>query len=318
MTVVFPKNNLPEPAQPWAREVQKQLSNVIASDRSNEVNNAARDNQLNSSLISLTGVVSDVKVASDEASAAINGLIGLGSSGSSYTLNADNINAGTINASVIAVTNIDATNITTGKIVGGAGFATLDFESSNGGSSFQVWDNNARMTGGSAVIQCFDSTILLSGTVSALSTLNVSSSLTGSSSVFFPSLASTTNAANVRVGTAGGGQLFVVTSARKYKVDIQDIEVGLGALQLKPRTWIDKGEYERNGNSTNGLTRVPGFVAEEVLEAGLDEFILYDELGEIQGLSYDRMLASVIPVLQHHNNKIVELTERITTLENGA
>ena len=110
----------------------------------------------------------------------------------------------------------------------------------------------------------------------------------------------------------------MVTSARKYKVDVQDIEVGLGALQLRPRTWIDKGEYERNGNSANGLTRIPGFVAEEVLEAGLDEFILYDEVGEIQGLSYDRMLASVIPVIKHHNEKITELTNRITALENGA
>lgn len=317
MTTVFPKNNLPESAQPWAREVQKQLANVIASDRANEVNNAARDNQLNSSLITLTKTVSDVKVASTEANNAISGLISLGSSGSGYTINANNINAGTIDASVINVANINASNITAGRIVGGSDSPTLDFESADGGSFFQVWGNNARMRGGSATVQCFDSTIILSGAVSA-SSLTVSSSLSANSSVFFPSLSSTTSPANVRVGTGGGGQLFVVTSARKYKVDVQDIEVGLGALQLKPRTWIDKGEYERNGNSADGLTRIPGFVAEEVLEAGLDEFVLYDELGEVQGLSYDRMLASVIPVIKHHNDKINELTERINALENGA
>jgi hypothetical protein len=60
MTIVFPTNNLPTAAQPWAREVQKQLANVIASDNSERINNTARDNQLNSSLISLSGVVRDL------------------------------------------------------------------------------------------------------------------------------------------------------------------------------------------------------------------------------------------------------------------
>lgn len=318
MPTVFPRNYLPEPAQPWAREVQKQLVNVIASNRANEINNATRDNQLNSSLISLTSVVADVKTAAQEANDAINGLIGLGSAGSEYTLNASNITAGTIDASVINVSNINADNITAGSIVGGSNAASLLFESSNNLSFFEVFDNNARMRGGNAVVHCFDSTILLSGSVDALSTLTVSSSLTVGSSVFFTGLSNTTNPANVRVGTAGGGQIFVVTSARKYKFDIQDIEVGLGALGLRPRTWIDKGEYERNGNKIDGLIRIPGFVAEEVLEAGLDEFVLYDESGEVQGLSYDRMLASIIPVVKHHNDKIDELTEKINALENGA
>jgi hypothetical protein len=126
MTVVFPKNNLPEPAQPWAREVQKQLSNVVASDKSNEINNAARDNQLNSSLISLTGVVSEVKVvanqaaqaaedaadaAADAASAAstantaINGLLGLGSDGSAYTIRANNITSGGVRDGVLTLSS---------------------------------------------------------------------------------------------------------------------------------------------------------------------------------------------------------------------
>jgi hypothetical protein len=326
---------LPEPAQPWAREVQKQLTNVITSDQANEVNNAARDNQLNSSLISLTKVVSDVKTASAEATSAINGLTGLGSTGSSYTINASNINGGTITGVtvqtgssgqriVLSGTTLDFYSpggTYSGRLIqeGGDAVPSVNMESSSGSNYVQVWNSGARMVGDGSSVTAFSGQVYLAaGLVSTSSSFTSGGSLTSNSSVFFPSLSSTTSAANVRVGTGGGGQLFVVTSARKYKIDIQDIEVGLGALQLKPRTWIDKGEYERNGNSANGLTRIPGFVAEEVLEAGLDEFILYDEVGEIQGLSYDRMLASVIPVIKDHNDKITELSNRITALENGA
>ena len=360
MTIVFPKNNLPEPAQPWAREVQKQLANVIASNNSNEINNATRDNQLNSSLISLSAAV-------NSANSAINGLISLGSSGSEYSLNADNINAGTITgvtlqtaasgrrviisgtsasfyddagtftgdvtstgssgSSILALSNVkngawgssNTTRVSLGQtsitlattVSGGFGSVTATV----GGDGFSV-DGMLNSKG----LYVNNNGIVTATFTGALSASSISSSgtLSVSSSVFFPGLSETTNAANVRVGTGGAGQIFVVTSARKYKVDIQDTELSLEALKLRPRTWIDKGEYERNKNSSEGLTRIPGFVAEEVLEAGLNDFVLYDELGEVQGLSYDRMLASVIPVIKHHNDKIIELNDRITTLENGA
>lgn len=337
MPTVFPKNNLPEPAQPWAREVQKQLANVIVSNRANEINNATRDNQLNSSLISLTGVVADVKTAADEANAAINGLIGLGSAGGEYTINASNITAGTITGITIQSASSGTRVVMSssqlefyyassyvGKIQGN------DNSWSSAGALFLFSpDESAQVSvenGTVSMIHSPSSTqVALSaagtnmyGNVRAHNSMRVDGSLDVLSTVFFPGLSSTTNTANVRVGTAGGGQIFVVTSARKYKIDIQDTHLSLEALNLRSRTWIDRGEYERNGNSAEGLLRIPGFVAEEVLEAGLSDFVLYDELGEIQGLSYDRMLASVIPVIKHHNDKITELNDRITTLENGA
>jgi hypothetical protein len=73
-------------------------------------------------------------------------------------------------------------------------------------------------------------------------------------------------------------------------------------------------EYIENGESTEGLTRIPGFVAEEVLEAGLEEFVTYDAEGVIQGLSYDRMVAAIIPVMRHLNQEIETLKIEIETL----
>ena len=321
MTVIFPKNNLPEPAQPWAREVQKQLANVISSDQANEINNSARDNQLNSSLISLTKVVSDVKTASAEATAAINGLTGLGSSGSTYSINASNITGGTITGVTIqsaasgrrVVINSSALNFYTdsdnyaGTIYGGGTQGVLIFSADNN-SSLVVSNAEASLyrVGGGYL-----------GTSSSGTTIGANSGLTfmQDSNIQMPFLNTSTAAANTRWGTTTNGRLFYISSARRAKYDIQDAVVNLEALQLRPRTWFDMNEYIENGNSTEGLTRIPGFVAEEVLEAGLEEFVTYDKDGIIQGLSYDRMVAAIIPVIKHLNEEIEELKNEIQTLK---
>ena len=106
MSVVFPNSNLPTSSQPWGREVTKQLSNIIASSTSAQINNAARDNQLNSSIIALSAVA-------NEASAAINGLLGLSSTGSEYTINAANITAGSISGDRISGGTIIGTTLLT-------------------------------------------------------------------------------------------------------------------------------------------------------------------------------------------------------------
>lgn len=351
MSVVFPNNNLPTSSQPWAREVQKQLSNIILSDSADAINNAARDNQLNSSIIALTGVVNKVNAA----------LVSIGLlEGNIYydgttEIDGANIRVGTLSASsittgtltgvtiqsaasgqrvVISGTEIqlyNSSNQLSGLISGesASGLATLVI---NNGSEIFMRNNYFEATSGSG-------SLLLSGSVASLSAGTGQASIEGDSSVSIstlgtvfiqgtvsfsgsnismPNITSDTSAANVRWGAGGGGRLFYIPSARKYKLDIQDGTANLEALNLRPRTWIDKGQYERNGNSAEGLYRVPGFVAEEVLEAGLEEFVTYDENGEIQGLSYERMTAALIPVLQYHQQKIQELTDKIQTLENGA
>ena len=135
MTTVFPTNNLPTASQPWAREVQKQLVNLIASDNSERINNTARDNQLNSSIIALSGVVSQVTTALTEIGllqdtvlvdgepTKINGAnIKVGTlSASSITtgeLSATRISGGTLNAALMTVTNLNAGSITAGTFSG--------------------------------------------------------------------------------------------------------------------------------------------------------------------------------------------------------
>lgn len=68
--MVFPVNNLPTASLPWAREVEKQLSTATSTIASNELNNAARDNQLSSSLTRLNKTVTDVAAATQTAQSA--------------------------------------------------------------------------------------------------------------------------------------------------------------------------------------------------------------------------------------------------------
>lgn len=382
MTNVFPTSNLPTVSQPWGREVQKRIDILESQFSLQKTNSATIDAQLQASYRRLDGNViaaqqaaTDAGLAAAQALTAINGLIGLGnSSGSTYSINANNITAGTINASNVTVSNINASNITSGtinastvtitnlnasnistgtlsgdRITGGTitgtviqsrssgqrvvvNSSTLDFFNSSGQASgslaggggqgvfIQSEDGNTDVTvlnAGASMYQIGGGYV---GVDSGGTTIGANSGRTyfQDPRIEMPFITSDTSAANIRWGAGGGGRLFFIPSARKYKLDIQDATANLEALNLRPRTWIDKGQYERNGNSAEGLYRVPGFVAEEVLEAGLEEFVTYDEDGEIQGLSYERMTAALIPVLKHQQNVIEELTARIETLENGA
>jgi hypothetical protein len=331
MTVVFPKNNLPEPAQPWAREVQKQLSNVIASDSANEVNNAARDNQLNSSLISLTKVVSDVKIASDEANAAISGLTGLGSTGSSYTINASNINGGTITGVtvqtgssgqriVLSGTTLDFYSpggTYSGKLVqeGGDAVPSVNMESSSGSNYVQVWNSGARMVGDGSSVTAFSGQVYLAaGLVSTSSSFTSSGTFTASSTVFMPNLGTDSSAANMRVGTGGAGQVFRSTaSSRMFKNSItpitEEIELDPKKLLEIPVVAFKYNEDYLRREDTRFDKMIPGFIAEDMKE--IYPIAIEQDGGDATDWNPRYVVPSMLALIQ-------ELYIRIETLENGA
>lgn len=163
--MIFPSNNLPTSSQPWAREITKQLSNIIDSDNSNQINNTARDNQLNSSIIALGSVVTGVTNALQE--------IGLlqdtvlvdgdptkidGANIKVGTLSASQITTGTLNASLVNVTNINADNIESGTITGnfisGGTITGVTLQTSSsgrrvilGGTNISFYDSDGAFTG---------------------------------------------------------------------------------------------------------------------------------------------------------------------------
>lgn len=123
------------------------------------------------------------------------------------------------------------------------------------------------------------------------------------------------SAANLTITSSG--TLGRSTSASKYKLNISEIvdaeDLGLKLLTVIPKYWFDKSNSELAARDmTEGglcdidpITLNPhyGLIAEDLRGAGLDAFISTNyETGEIEGIEYDRLWVTLIPILR----KLVE------------
>jgi hypothetical protein len=129
----------------------------------------------------------------------------------------------------------------------------------------------------------------------------------------------TGSAANVRMDPSTG-LLHQVTSSLRFKQDVADLDLTAEqVLALRPVTWRDKGEVEADPDTTQ---RYPGFIAEEVHDAGLTQFVVYDADGQPYALQSERFAAAHQVVLQDHEARlaaqadlIASLTARLEALE---
>jgi hypothetical protein len=126
-----------------------------------------------------------------------------------------------------------------------------------------------------------------------------------------PYNATTASAANCHIYSDGG--LYRSTSSRKYKRDITDYTRGLADV-LKLRPVFYKGKSENDGD-----TQFAGLIAEEVADAGLNEFVVKAADGTPDALAYSNMVALTVKALQELNaNLVAELQsvrQRLAALE---
>ena len=115
----------------------------------------------------------------------------------------------------------------------------------------------------------------------------------------------TSGAANVNV--VSDGHLRRSTSSRKYKNTINDATHGLTEL-LNLRSVTYKG-------NNDGDTIFGGLIAEEVHDAGLTEFVQYDDDGEPDALAYGNMVSLCIKAIQELKTELDNAKARITALE---
>jgi hypothetical protein len=334
MTTIFPTNNLPTSSQPWAREVQKQLSNVITSNNSELINNTARDNQINSSVIALSGVVGSVSLVANQAAQAIAGLTGLGSTGSGYTLNADNINGGTITGvtfrTAASGTRVELVStrvnfhgpfgLLAGYIVGGGD----DREGTlylSGGSNSNILISNGKteIVSGSAFIDVGNSgnndVVISAGNRFLINSTHASLNDDGRLNVL-GGLQSVYNYNNAVGGAArdlyitSAGNLGTIASSIKVKEEINLAEFSTDSIfSIEPKTFKFKVDIEEFGRE-NAITTV-GFIAEEMHDSGLTYFVDYGKNGEVEGISYSRYVVALQAAVRNLNNRVKEL-------ENGA
>lgn len=136
--------------------------------------------------------------------------------------------------------------------------------------------------------------------------------------------------ANMYVTT--NGVLGRATSASKYKLLIEE-KVGFDfykILELKPKSWFDKGAVEQearvltalyNGETMpeqvdkEPLERVSGLIAEDLIAVGLEDYVQWgpykeDGTREVEGIHYATLWTCLIPIVK-------ELRDRINQLESN-
>jgi hypothetical protein len=117
----------------------------------------------------------------------------------------------------------------------------------------------------------------------------------------------TGNSANLFVDT--DGRLIRATSSQRYKNTINDATHGLTEL-LTLRSVTYKGNND--GDNVFG-----GLIAEEVHDAGLTEFVQYNDDGEPDALAYGNMVSLCIKAIQELKTELDSAKARIATLENA-
>ena len=115
----------------------------------------------------------------------------------------------------------------------------------------------------------------------------------------------TSSGANVVVQS--DGKMERSTSSLRYKNTINDAVHGLTELlTLRPVTF--------KGND-DGDTVFGGLIAEEVHDAGLTEFVQYDDENRPDALSYGNMVSLCIKAIQEQQTTITAQATKIETLE---
>lgn len=123
--------------------------------------------------------------------------------------------------------------------------------------------------------------------------------------------------AGANVFMTDSGTFYKSSSARRFKTDIQysnDIEAGYSLMQLRPTSWLDKEELATEKAYWNGETdeyvvsqRYVGLIAENLLQAGLEEYVdTNPKTGQVQSIYYDRLVVALLPALADMNRRLVE------------
>lgn len=122
----------------------------------------------------------------------------------------------------------------------------------------------------------------------------------------------TTTGAGANVYIASDGYLYRSTSSLKYKSDVVDYSKGLEAvIKMRPVSYKSK-------DSKDDKTYA-GFIAEEIHDLGLSEFVQYADDNTPDALSYGNMTTILTKAIQElntkHENEIAELKSEIAILK---
>lgn len=143
--------------------------------------------------------------------------------------------------------------------------------------------------------------------------------------------------ANAHITSAG--TLGRSTSATKYKININDVDIGDlsdSIVELRPKSWYDKESTEaysryitlKNAGIVDSAdySDIPyiekhlGFIAEDLIELGFSSYVDFgapnkDGVREVEGIKYDRLWIPLLPKVKELQEIIRNHEDRIEILE---
>lgn len=143
----------------------------------------------------------------------------------------------------------------------------------------------------------FDASTVVSGAltlnaVNNANSANVALDFRSAGTYFSGGIDTTSASSNAVLDQSNSHRLLRSTSSRRYKRDIEAYNRGLAdLLALRPVSF--RGTSECDGDKL-----FAGLIAEEVHEAGLSEFVSYDNLDQPDALHYGNMIALIIKAVQ--------------------
>ncbi|MFA5113005.1 MAG: tail fiber domain-containing protein [Candidatus Margulisiibacteriota bacterium] len=122
--------------------------------------------------------------------------------------------------------------------------------------------------------------------------------------LYMPNMSTSPTGTHYDVGIDSQGKLYHVTSSRKYKKDIQDLQIiPARVLGLTPR----KFKWKESGSEDIGL------IAEEVNET-IPELVVLKN-GQPEAVNYDKVAVYLLGVVKDQQKEINELKAKVDALE---
>lgn len=220
----------------------------------------------------------------------------------------DFISAGSITADKLSINTLSSITANLGTVTAGT-IRGVDIEgvTITGQSSIKIESPNPSNY---VEINYSGSNNLPRFQISSVGTLPLSLSsndriiLGGINGIYSQSIYDQTNSGASNMVITSDGRIRRSTSSIRYKKDIKEVpfEMALKILNLKPKSWLDKNE--------NSDTRYYGFIAEDFVDAGLEELTVKNEEGIIE--SYDhRVVSLLVPIVKNLLNRVEVLEQSI-------
>jgi hypothetical protein len=104
-------------------------------------------------------------------------------------------------------------------------------------------------------------------------------------------------------------QLGYISSSITTKKNIEPLQLTIESiLSVEPVEFNYKSEED--GSAKHG-----GFIAEQLVEAGLGDYVTIDSEGNPVTVNYDRFVSALQSVVRHQATQIADLNSRLSALE---